>query len=71
LKKISEPDGGIEGFIAFLDDDEDGLISLNSLMRLLRREGVFEEAEKGKNLSLCDFYCSGMKEGIFESYTWC
>jgi Ca2+-binding EF-hand superfamily protein len=37
----SEP-GGLAGFIAFMDDDEDGLISFNRLMKYLRREELFD-----------------------------
>jgi len=42
MRRISEPDGGVHGLLAYLDDDEDGLISIHKLWRLLRREGVFE-----------------------------
>ena len=41
IRRISEPDGGIDGLLAYLDDDEDGLISFNAFMRLLQREEVF------------------------------
>jgi Ca2+-binding EF-hand superfamily protein len=43
LTRISAPDGGIDGLLAFLDSDEDGLISVTSFMRVLRREGVTED----------------------------
>lgn len=47
LRRISEPDGGIAGLLAFLDRDEDGEISLNSFMKLLRREGVLDTMKEG------------------------
>jgi calcium-binding protein CML len=34
--------GGLAGFIAFMDEDEDGLISFNRLMKYLRREELFD-----------------------------
>jgi Ca2+-binding EF-hand superfamily protein len=40
ILRVAEPDG-IHALLADLDDDEDGMIFLNSLMRLLRREDVF------------------------------
>jgi Ca2+-binding EF-hand superfamily protein len=42
MKRISVHDGGVSGLLAYLDDDEDGLISLATLKSLLRREDVFE-----------------------------
>ena len=42
LRRISVADGGVEGLIAFLDDDEDGVISKVSFFKMLRREKVFE-----------------------------
>lgn len=47
LRRISEPDGGIAGLLAFLDRDEDGEISVASFMKLLRREGVFDTMKEG------------------------
>jgi len=40
LKRIGEPDGGFDALLAYMDDDEDGLISYVAFMRMLRREGV-------------------------------
>ena len=42
MRRVSEPDGSIAKLLAYLDDDEDGLISQQSLYRILRREDVFE-----------------------------
>ena len=42
MRRISLIDGGIAHLLAYLDDDEDGLITLTALMRLLRKEDVFE-----------------------------
>lgn len=43
-------DGGITGMLAYLDDDEDGLISLTMILRYFRREGLFDDnREKSRN----------------------
>ena len=42
FRRIAAPDGGVDGFIASLDDDEDGLISKVTFMRVLGRRKVFE-----------------------------
>jgi Ca2+-binding EF-hand superfamily protein len=42
LRRIAKADGGIEGLLASLDDDEDGLISSSSLMRYLAQEQMFQ-----------------------------
>ena len=42
MRRISLIDGGIAHLLAYLDDDEDGLITQTALMRLLRKEDVFE-----------------------------
>jgi len=42
IRRVSVPDGGVEGMLAFLDDDEDGVISKASFFKMLRREKVFE-----------------------------
>ena len=52
LTRIAEPDGGIDGLIAFLDNDEDGLISLSSFLRVLRREGVLDDMGEDQILAL-------------------
>ena len=52
MRRISEPDGGVHGLLAYLDDDEDGLISVHKLWRLLRREGVFETLPENELESL-------------------
>ena len=41
LQRIGEPDGGVDSLLAYMDDDEDGLISLTAFMRLLKREDIF------------------------------
>lgn len=41
MRRISEIDGSLRGLLAYLDDDEDGLIKVSALMSLLRRESVF------------------------------
>ena len=41
LQRIAEPDGGVDSLLAYMDDDEDGLISYVSFMRLLKREDIF------------------------------
>lgn len=41
--RISENEsGGLAGLVAFWDDDEDGLISFNRLMKFFRREDLFD-----------------------------
>jgi Ca2+-binding EF-hand superfamily protein len=47
LRRISEPDGGIAGLLAYLDRDEDGEVSLLSFMKMLRREGVLNSMDEG------------------------
>lgn len=42
MRRISMIDGGIANLLAYLDDDEDGLITQTSLMKLLRKEDAFE-----------------------------
>ena len=44
--KISKSEGGVDGYFANLDDDEDGLISVTSLLRSLERERVFNYVDK-------------------------
>ena len=48
MLRIAESDGGLEGLLAYLDDDEDGLIPTATLTRLLRREGVFESIDESE-----------------------
>ena len=45
---ISEKDGGVASLLAFLDDDEDGIISKVALFRLLTRENLFEDMTKAE-----------------------
>lgn len=41
--RISENEsGGLAGLVAFWDDDEDGLVSFNRLMKFFRREDMFD-----------------------------
>jgi Ca2+-binding EF-hand superfamily protein len=42
MRRISDIDGSIRALLAYLDDDEDGLIEKRRLTNLLRREGVFQ-----------------------------
>jgi Ca2+-binding EF-hand superfamily protein len=42
IRRISEIDGSVRGLLAYLDDDEDGLIQRIRFFNLLRREDVFE-----------------------------
>jgi Ca2+-binding EF-hand superfamily protein len=42
MNRVSRHDGGVSGLLAYLDDDEDGLIALTTFKALLRREDVFE-----------------------------
>lgn len=42
IRRISEIDGSVRGLLAYLDDDEDGLISRARFFNLLRREDVFD-----------------------------
>jgi len=42
MRRISEIDGSVRALLAYLDDDEDGLITKSRLFNLLRREQVFE-----------------------------
>lgn len=42
FRRIAKADGGIEGLLASLDDDEDGLISSSSLMRYLAQEQMYQ-----------------------------
>lgn len=42
MRRIAEIDGSLRALLAYLDDDEDGLIRKQSLLNLLRREDVFE-----------------------------
>jgi Ca2+-binding EF-hand superfamily protein len=41
IKRIARSDGGVDGLLAYLDEDEDGLIALSSFMRLLAREKAY------------------------------
>jgi len=42
MRRISQIDGSVSGLLAYLDDDEDGLIAYSTFKALLRREDVFE-----------------------------
>eukprot|EP01041_Mallomonas_annulata_P001319 gene1319-2541_t len=64
MRRISEPDGGIQGFIAFLDNDEDGIISKDRLFRILGREGVFESLFESDVEALIAPLMKGTKDGI-------
>ena len=59
LKRISQADGSIEGLLAYLDDDEDGLISVSSILRLFRREGVFEAVNEQDVMKVLDVAMKG------------
>ena len=48
MRRISKSDGGVEGLLAFLDEDGDGIISLKSLMRVFDRERVFDHIDEDK-----------------------
>lgn len=41
LRRISQIDGSVSALLAYLDDDEDGIIKLSTFKSLLRREDVF------------------------------
>lgn len=42
VRRIAKTDGSVSGLLAYLDDDEDGLIELSRFKNQLRREDVFE-----------------------------
>ena len=46
IRRISQLDGSVAGLLAFLDKDEDGLISKDSLYRLLSRENIFDSIKR-------------------------
>lgn len=56
IRRIAEIDGSVRSLLAYLDDDEDGLIVKRRLMILLRREGVFDSVpERDIDLMLKPF----------------
>lgn len=61
ITRIAEPDGGIKGFLAFLDDDEDGLIEKSALTRQFKREGVYEKISENDADKIIDSVSSGGK----------
>jgi len=62
--RIAEPDGGIKGFLAFLDDDEDGLIEKSALTRQLRRESVYEKISETDADKIIDSVSTGGKINV-------
>jgi Ca2+-binding EF-hand superfamily protein len=67
MRRIAEPDGGIEGLLAFLDDDEDGLIAPDKLFRVLRREGMFDRALSESDVATLLKPCMAKPEAIYVS----
>ena len=68
VKRIARSDGGVDGLLAYLDEDEDGLIALSSFMRLLAREkaydGISESDVESILLPMIGSSGSGRVEGI-------
>jgi Ca2+-binding EF-hand superfamily protein len=54
IRRISQIDGSVSGLLAYLDDDEDGLILLSTFKALLRREDVFLSITEQQVQSLID-----------------
>jgi Ca2+-binding EF-hand superfamily protein len=63
VHRIAVHDGGVHGLLAALDNDEDGLISLAALMRLLRREKATDAITENDIDKLLDPIC---KKGMIE-----
>ncbi len=64
IRRISEIDGSIRGLLAYLDDDEDGLILRSRFFNLLRREDVFETLSERDVDTLIDHCYSKDNEKI-------
>ena len=64
MRRIAEPDGGMAGLLAYLDDDEDGLIALSKLMRLLKREDVFDSLPESDVLTVLEPFFDESKEQL-------
>ena len=54
VKRISQVDGSISALLAYLDDDEDGLIGLSTFKTLLRREDVFDTLPENEVIILLE-----------------
>jgi len=54
VKRISQVDGSISALLAYLDDDEDGLIGLSTFKTLLRREDVFDTLPENEVILLLE-----------------
>ena len=54
MNRISVHDNGVSGLLAYLDDDEDGLIKLSSFKALLRREDVFQAIPEDQVMELLE-----------------
>lgn len=62
IRKIAEKDNGVDGLLAFLDQDEDGLISTAAFLRMFRREGMFEELDENEVKRALEVHSKG-KDG--------
>jgi Ca2+-binding EF-hand superfamily protein len=63
MRRISEIDGSIRALLAYLDDDEDGLIRKKQFFNLLRREDVFLTLKEDQVESLLKAFYT--KDGEF------
>ena len=63
VQRIAVHDGGIHGLLAALDNDEDGMISIAALLRLLRREKATDVISESDVDKLLDPIC---KKGMIE-----
>ena len=56
--RISKPDGGIDGLLAYLDQDGDGVVSLNQVIRLCARENVFDLIDRYEAVNILKQHAS-------------
>ena len=56
--RISKPDGGIDGLLAYLDQDGDGVVSLNQVIRLCARESVFDLIDRYEAVNILKQHAS-------------
>lgn len=54
VRRIAQTDGSVSGLLAYLDDDEDGLIELSRFKHQLRREDVFDSIPEEVVLKLLE-----------------
>ena len=54
IRRIAQIDGSVSGLLAYLDDDEDGVIALTTFKALLRREDVFDSVPEAQVMRMLE-----------------